>query len=217
VETVAVIDYGVSNLRSVAKALEHVAGGRHRIEVTGDLGAISRAARVVFPGQGAIGQCMASLADRGLVETLRAALVAKPFLGICLGLQSLMDRSDEDGGTACLGLIPGRAVRFPGDLVDPASGARLKIPHMGWNRVQPAGPHPLWAGIEPGTRFYFVHSYHVVPDRSADIAATTDHGVRFVSAVMHGNLFAIQFHPEKSQAAGLRLLANFLDWNGELR
>ncbi len=213
--TIAVIDYGGSNLRSVSKAIEHVAGPGTRVLVTADPAAIAAADRVVFPGQGAIGACMANLGAQSLDGAVRAAIASgRPFLGICLGLQTLMDASDEDGGTAGLALVRGRVERFVPGLVDPATGARLKIPHMGWNRVRPVRPHPLWAGIEPGTRFYFVHSYHVVPSDPAVVAARTDYGIDFVCAVALGNAFATQFHPEKSQRAGLRLLANFVAWDG---
>lgn len=211
-ETVVVIDYGRSNLRSVAKALEHVAEDRARIRVSGEADEVARADRVVFPGQGAIGDCMHYLASLGLDQALREQLDRKPFLGLCLGLQSLLDHSEEDGGTPGLGLIPGRVLRFPADLHDPASGERLKIPHMGWNRVRPTGTHALWAGIEPGTRFYFVHSYYVEPKDPADVAAVTDYGLEFACALARDNLFAVQFHPEKSAAPGLALLKNFLAW-----
>jgi glutamine amidotransferase len=214
-QTVAVIDYGMSNLRSVARALEHVGAGAHRIIVTDRPAQIESADRVVFPGQGAIGQCMDSLRSHGLVEILRTSLESKPFLGICLGLQSLMDWSDEDGGVACLGVLPGQVVRFAEGLRDATDGMRLKIPHMGWNQVTPTGLHPLWTDIVAGERFYFVHSYYVRPVATRDTAATTNYGVEFTCACARGNIFATQFHPEKSQKAGLQLLANFLRWEGE--
>jgi glutamine amidotransferase len=212
-ETVVVLDYGMSNLRSVAKALEFVAGGKkHRILVSGSPADLRKADRVVFPGQGAIGDCMRHLVGMGLDEALRECLESKPFLGICLGLQSLMDHSEEGGGTAGLGIYAGNVSRFPPGLNDPNSGERLKIPHMGWNQVWPARPHPLWEGIEPGARFYFVHSYYVNPVERDLVAATTEYGVSFPSALARDNVFAVQFHPEKSQKAGLRLLENFLAW-----
>jgi glutamine amidotransferase len=204
VQTVAVLDYGMSNLRSVAKALAHV-GGNCRIAVTDRPEEILRADRLVFPGQGAIGECMRNLSRLG--ECARS----KPYLGICLGLQCLMERSEEDSGTAGLGLIPGRVARFPRDSRD-ACGRRLKVPHMGWNEVAQAAAHPLWRGIEPGSRFYFVHSFYVEAARAADVAGSTDYAVHFAAAVARDNVFAVQFHPEKSQRAGLRLLGNFLDW-----
>lgn len=213
--TVAIIDYGMSNLRSVARALEFVAAGGHRVTISADPDVIAAADRVVFPGQGAIGQCMSNLRSYGLLDVLRRCLQEKPFLGICLGLQSLMEWSAEDGGTACLGFLPGKVVRFPDTLADPASCLRLKIPHMGWNQVVPTRSHPLWEGIDRGEMFYFVHSYHVAPESEGDVAARTDYGPEFVSACCRGNVFATQFHPEKSQRAGLALLANFLAWAGE--
>ncbi len=210
--TVVVLDYGMSNLRSVAKALEHVSDGRQRVVVSGTAADLERAERVVFPGQGAIGECMAHLSAMGVIETLREAAQTKPFLGLCLGLQALMDWSAEGDGTAGLGLCPGRVLRFPQGLTDPETGERLKIPHMGWNYAVPTRPHPLFAGIAPGERFYFVHSYHVAPEDESWIAATTEYGSAFVSALAKGGVFAVQFHPEKSQRAGLQLLENFLAW-----
>ena len=213
-ETVAVLDYGMSNLRSVAKALEHVCEGNRRVLVCTTPEELLQADRVVFPGQGAIGDCMRNLKERGLDEALRECMKTKPYLGLCLGLQSLMQESDEDGGTAGLGWLQGNVVRFRGDMHEPGTGARLKIPHMGWNEVLPAREHSLWSGIPEDSRFYFVHSYYVRPADRAVIAATTHYGVEFVSAVAKDNVFAVQFHPEKSQRAGLQLLGNFLTWDG---
>jgi len=210
--TVVVIDYGTSNLRSVAKALEFAAGKYHRIIVSEQAELIRLADRVVFPGQGAIGQCMQSLREKKLDVLIKEAIQTKPFLGICLGLQSLMDMSEEDGGTEGLGIIPGRVVRFKDNIRD-EQGNLCKIPHMGWNQVNQSRPHALWEGIEDGARFYFVHSYYVVPDNTADTAATTDYAATFTSAAARDNIFATQFHPEKSQKAGLTLLKNFLEWN----
>ena len=211
-ETVAVIDYGVSNLRSVAKALEHVSGGRHRIQVCASPEDLLAADRIVFPGQGAIGDCMQHMAARGLDQALKEAVRDKPFLGLCLGLQSLLDHSDEDGGTTGFGLFQGQVRRFPGDMHEARSGDRLKIPHMGWNQVMPVCEHPLWEGIEADSRFYFVHSFYVVPDDPDEVAAECEYGLRFACALARDNLFAVQFHPEKSQHDGLRLLDNFLSW-----
>ncbi len=213
-QRVAVVDYGGSNLRSVAKALAHVAPAGFEIAVTDDPAVLGGADRVVFPGQGAIGDCMQRLTERGLVPALRDCVTSRPFLGICLGLQSLLERSEEDGGTACLGIYPGTVARFPAAAGPAADGSPRKIPHMGWNGVRWTRPHPIVAGIASGTRFYFVHSYYVVP-RSRDIViGETDYIGTFVSAVADGYVFATQFHPEKSAAAGLRLLENFLRWNG---
>ncbi|GAB6046738.1 imidazole glycerol phosphate synthase subunit HisH [Methyloparacoccus murrellii] len=209
--SVAIIDYGMGNLHSIAKALQH-ADRSVSVMVTDEPAAILRADRVVFPGVGAIRDCMEALRARRLAPVLREAAASRPLLGICLGMQALLDASEENEGTACLGLLPGRVVRFADGLVD-ARGQPLKIPHMGWNRVQPRIDHPVWAGIEAGSWFYFVHSYHAVPAETADIVGTADYPVPFAAALARGNLFAVQFHPEKSQAAGLRLLANFLSWS----
>ena len=209
--SVAIIDYGMGNLHSIAKALQH-ASAAHSVTVTDDPKAIRQAERVVFPGVGAIRDCMNALAERELIPVLREVAASKPFLGICLGMQALLDFSEENGGTPCLGIIPGQVVRFADGLTD-ARGEALKIPHMGWNRVHPTDDHPLWAGIDPSTWFYFVHSYFAKPAVASHVAATTDYGLPFASVLARENVFAAQFHPEKSQAAGLRLLANFLEWD----
>ena len=209
--TVAVVDYGSSNLRSVGKALAHVAGGKHEIKICDDPEQILAADRVVIPGQGAIEQCMSGIQARGLDQVLHECLKTKPFLGICMGLQTLMDESEEDGGVRGLGIVAGKVLKFQDNIRD-EHGDYFKIPHMGWNRVNQAKQHPLWNGIESGERFYFVHSYYVQPDDSRDISATTDYTVSFTSAIARDNLFAVQFHPEKSQRAGLKLLENFLNW-----
>ncbi len=207
---IAVIDYGMGNLRSVAKALEHVAPAAN-VHVTSDPALVSRCERVVFPGQGAMPDCMRELDARGLRPAVLEAARSRPFLGICIGLQMLFDVSEE-GNVAGLGVLPGRVRRFPLDLRD-ASGGKLKVPHMGWNEVRQQGAHPLWQGIPEGARFYFVHSYYVVPENENFVAAYAHYGVRFTCAVARDNIFAVQFHPEKSQAEGLRLLANFVNWN----
>ena len=212
--TVVVIDYGMGNLRSVGKALEHVAP-RARVRISARAGDIAGADRVVFPGQGAIGDAMAALRERDLIDPLRQALASKPFLGVCLGLQALMERSEEDGGTGGLGVLPGEVLRFPQHFLDPEDGSHLKVPHMGWNQVHQTRSHPLWRGIDQDSRFYFVHSYHVQARDPAIVAGTTRYGLDFVSAAAQDNLFAVQFHPEKSQHAGLALLANFMRWDGE--
>jgi glutamine amidotransferase len=207
---VAVIDYGMGNLRSVAKAIEHVAP-RLKVSVTSDAAVVARAARVVFPGQGAMPDCMREMDARGLRGAVVEAARGKPFLGICIGLQMLFERSDE-GDTVGLGLLPGRVRRFPADRMVDGQGARLKVPHMGWNEVRQTAAHPLWEGIPHGSRFYFVHSYFPEPGAREMAAGETVYGVPFTCAVARGNVFAVQFHPEKSQAAGLRLLANFVEW-----
>jgi glutamine amidotransferase len=209
---VAVIDYGMGNLHSVAKAVEHVAPAA-KVVVTGDPELILSAERVVFPGQGAARDCMAAINGRGLRDAIVEAAGSKPFLGICMGLQVLFEHSEE-GDTPCLGLFPGRVVRFPGDRMRDAQGKKLKVPHMGWNNVSQARPHPLWAGIEEATRFYFVHSYFVDPADSDLVVGRSSYPFDFACACARKNVFAVQFHPEKSAAAGLRLLTNFISWDG---
>ena len=212
--TVAVIDYGMGNLRSVCKAIEHVAP-RARVQLTTAASEIRAASRVVFPGQGAIGGCMSALEGNGLRDSLLEAMKTKPFLGICLGLQALYDFSEEGGGTPCLSLLAGSVKRFPVEkMTDKTTGLPLKVPHMGWNQVRQTCPHPLWKGIPQDTRFYFVHSYYVDSADTEDIAGETAYALRFTSAAAHANIFAVQFHPEKSQYAGLRLLENFMSWDG---
>ncbi len=210
-QRIAVIDYGMGNLRSVSKAIEHVAGADAEVLVTDDARLILGADRVVFPGQGAARDCMAAIGAHQVRRAVLEAAATRPFLGICMGLQVLMDFSEENRGTALLGLYAGRVCRFPGDMGG-AAGLPLKIPHMGWNRVGPTREHPLWNGIEPGTRFYFVHSYYVDPADSTLPAARTEYGIPFSSALARDNVFAVQFHPEKSADAGLRLLENFVNW-----
>ena len=211
---VAVIDYGMGNLRSVSKALERVAP-KLKVVVTSHPDEVRRARRVVFPGQGAMPECMRELDARGLRPAVLEAAHGKPFLGICIGLQMLFDVSEE-GHVPGLGLLEGRVVRFPSESMVGADGSKLKVPHMGWNEVQQTLVHPLWRGISQGSRFYFVHSYYPVPlDRSL-IAGYSLYRLPFTCAVAKGNLFAVQFHPEKSQDAGLRLLHNFVEWDGRL-
>lgn len=207
---VAVVDYGMGNLHSVAKAIEHVAP-QLEITVTGDPRVVARAARVVFPGQGAMPDCMREMESRGLRGAVLEAARAKPFLGICIGLQMLFDASEE-GSTPGLKFLPGQVRRFPAGKMTDARGARLKVPHMGWNEVRQTISHPLWQEIPQASRFYFVHSYFPVPADGDLTAAETDYGVRFTCAAARGNVFAVQFHPEKSDKAGLQLLANFIAW-----
>ncbi|MDR1423895.1 MAG: imidazole glycerol phosphate synthase subunit HisH [Azoarcus sp.] len=208
--TVGIIDYGMGNLRSVAKAIEHVAPGV-KVDVTADPARVAGADRVVFPGQGAMPDCMRELDLRGLRSAVLEAAASKPFLGICIGLQMLFEHSDE-GNVPGLGVFAGNVVRFCDEDMRGADGARLKVPHMGWNEVRQCNAHPLWAGIPDGERFYFVHSYHVRPADGTIAVAETEYGVRFTSAVARANIFAVQFHPEKSAQMGLRLLSNFIGW-----
>ena len=199
---IAVVDYGMGNLRSVSKALEHVAPAAE-VVVTADPETILASERVVVPGQGAMPDCMRQLAASGARDAVVEAAARKPFLGICIGLQMLFERGEE-GDTPGLGLLAGSVPRFP--------ASALKIPHMGWNEVIQRGAHPLWEGIADRSRFYFVHSYYPAPRNQADIAATALYGAPFTCAVARDNIFAVQFHPEKSQSAGLQLLSNFLSW-----
>jgi len=202
---IAVVDYGMGNIRSVSKALEQVAP-QYEVQVTSDARLIRSADRVVVPGQGAMPDCMRQLVASGAREAVIEAAASKPFLGICIGLQMLFERGEE-GDTPGLGLIAGGVPRFAG-----AAMQGLKVPHMGWNEVRQARPHPLWAGVADGARFYFVHSYYPQPAAAAMTAATCDYGVSFTCAVARDNIFAVQFHPEKSQNSGLQLLSNFVQW-----
>lgn len=209
-QKIAVIDYRMGNLRSVSKALEHVAGDAE-VRVTDDHQYIAQADRVVFPGQGAARDCMAAIGEHHLQQAILEAAHNKPFLGICMGLQVLMTHSEENGGTELLGLYQGEVKRFDGTAVGD-NGLPLKIPHMGWSQVEQTQAHPLWSGIEDGERFYFVHSYRVVPADDSLNAGVTEYGVRYTSVIARDNVFATQFHPEKSADAGLRLLKNFVEW-----
>lgn len=208
--TVAVVDYGMGNLRSVAKALEHVADAGTRIVVTSDARQVREADRVVFPGQGAMPDCMRNLDAAGLREAVLDAAAGKPFFGVCIGEQMLFEHSEE-GDTRGLGVLPGNIVRFRNPEVC-AGQQRLKVPHMGWNRVNQTHPHPLWNGVPDHSYFYFVHSYYAATDDPALVVGQSEYGVRFTCAVARDNIFATQFHPEKSAAYGLRLYANFLGW-----
>jgi glutamine amidotransferase len=209
---IAVIDYGMGNLRSVAKALAHVAPDRG-IVVSADPAAIRAADRVVLPGQSAMPDCMHALDASGLRDVVVEVAHDRPFLGICLGLQMLFETSEE-GPTEALGILRGRVVRFRDERMVSPAGERLKVPHMGWSPVRHTLPHPLWRGIADATRFYFAHSYHPEPADPRITAGTADYPAPFTCAIARANIFAVQFHPEKSHRAGLRLLANFVAWDG---
>jgi glutamine amidotransferase len=206
---VAIVDYGMGNLRSVARAIEHVAP-EARVQITGSASDIAAADRIVFPGQGAMRDCMRHLDESGLREAVLAAARNKPLLGVCVGEQMLFDRSEE-GPTDGLGVFPGEVRRFNGELFEGAE--RLKVPQMGWNRVRQTQSHPLWAGVPDNAYFYFVHSYYAAPTDPTLTAGQTDYGLAFTCAVARDNIFATQFHPEKSAALGLQIYRNFVHWN----
>ncbi len=216
---VAVVDYGSGNLRSVSQAVQHVAqGSGYEVVVTSNAQEVLDAERVVLPGQGAIPDCMRSLAESGLQDAVLHAAEHKPLFGVCVGMQMLLDRSLEGastGGTPGLGLIPGEVVKF--DLIGKIQpdGSRYKVPQMGWNQVTQNGapPHPLWAGVPDGAYFYFVHSFYARPSDARHTAGFADYGGRFTAAIARDNIFATQFHPEKSADHGLALYRNFLHWN----
>jgi glutamine amidotransferase len=208
---IVVVDYGMGNVRSVAQAFRAVAP-EAQIVISGDIADIRSADRLVLPGQGAMPDCMGCLRESGLQEALLQAAREKPLFGVCVGEQMLFDVSAE-GNTPCLGLLPGKVVRFDlsGQLQE--DGSRYKVPQMGWNRVRQSQGHPLWNGIADDSHFYFVHSYYVQPEQAQDVVGTTEYGQVFTSAVARENIFATQFHPEKSAAAGLQLYKNFVHWN----
>ncbi|CAE6486474.1 MAG TPA: imidazole glycerol phosphate synthase subunit HisH [Nitrosomonas nitrosa] len=210
---IAIVDYGMGNLRSVSKALEHVMP-HASIVVTNDPIVVQKAARVVVPGQGAMPNCMHELTTRGLKQAVLEAAENKPFLGICIGLQMLFDESEE-GNVNGLGILPGKVRHFPHDTMFDAEKNKLKVPHMGWNQVHQTIEHPLWEGIANDARFYFVHSYYVEAAHPEVTAAYTRYPTPFTCAVAKDNIFAVQFHPEKSHLAGLTLLSNFAKWEPE--
>ena len=209
--SIVVVDYGMGNLRSVAKALERVAP-EASVRISSDEAEVLAANRIVLPGQGAMPDCMRYLRESGLQDAVLRCAETKPLLGVCVGEQMLLDVSEE-GDTPGLGLIPGKVVRFsPAQMAQP-DGTRLKVPQMGWNRVYQSQPHPLWEGIADGSYFYFVHSYYAVPSDPVITAGETEYGLRFTCALARHNIFATQFHPEKSAATGLKLYRNFVHWN----
>jgi len=203
-QTIAIVDYGMGNVRSVQKALEYVAPSDNCI-LTSDPQVLRDSDRIVFPGQGAMGSCMSALEENSLVNEIKSSFKSKPFLGICLGLQLLFDSSEENKGTKGLSIVPGKVVKF--------KNSELKIPHMGWNNVNQSKDHPLWFNIDNNSRFYSVHSYYVKPVNQDCVFGTSKYGHEFVSAIALDRVFAVQFHPEKSQNDGLQLLRNFVNWS----
>ena len=213
---VAVIDYGMGNLHSVAKAIEYTGarlGERTEVVITSDAQHISRSDRVIFPGVGAIRDCMAEIRRLRIDRIIKQAISEKPVLAICVGMQALMLQSEENDGVKCLGLIKGRVKHFADPLLDP-HGKILKVPHMGWNQVRQTKSHPLWQDIPDKSRFYFVHSYYVEAEDLDQVAGVTNYSLDVVACLSEENIFAVQFHPEKSQEMGQTLLRNFLTWDG---
>lgn len=211
-QTVAVIDYGMGNLHSVAKALEHVGAGS--VIVTSDAAVIREADRVVFPGVGAIRDCMAEIRRLQFDALVKEVSQDRPFLGICVGMQALLEFSEENDGVECLSLFPGRVRYFGKNRQE--NGERLKVPHMGWSQVEQTRDHPLWHDIPDRARFYFVHSYCAEVANEAHCVGLCHYGIDFTAALAEGSRFAVQFHPEKSHTHGLQLLQNFVTWNGRV-
>jgi imidazole glycerol-phosphate synthase subunit HisH len=211
---VAVVDYGMGNLRSVAQAVMHAAStvDQAQVVITSDPQVVRDAHRIVLPGQGAMRDCMRELQESGLLDAVLHAADTKPLFGVCVGMQMLLDHSEE-GDTPALGLIPGEVVKFDLQGRTQSDGSRYKVPQMGWNQVVPTRDHPIWAGVPSGAYFYFVHSYYARVANPQHAAAQTDYGGLFTCAVARDNIFATQFHPEKSAAHGLALYRNFLHWN----
>ena len=209
-QTVAVIDYGSGNLHSVAKAVEHA--GQSRVLVTADAKEIQSADRIVLPGVGAMGDCMQGLQERGLDLVVLRVIHEKPLMGICVGMQILTESGEESAGVDALGVFPGQITQFPKSMKNP-KGQALKVPHMGWNEVEQR-QHPMWNGIADRTRFYFVHSYRYANAAAECAVGTCEHGAPFAAALSKPNVFAVQFHPEKSHDAGIHLYRNFLTWDG---
>ncbi len=209
---IVVVDYGMGNIRSVAKAIASVSK-KENVIVSDDPLKIASADRVVFPGQGGMSDCLRELDSRGLRDAVIQAAQTKPFLGVCIGLQMLFDFSEESGGP-CLEVFRGRVARFIDGAV--SEGRKLKVPHMGWNNVQQVVYHPLWRGIPDNSRFYFVHSYFVKAEDETIVFGISKFPDKFHCALGKKNIFAVQFHPEKSQSVGLKLLSNFVQWDGEV-
>ena len=207
---IALLDYGMGNLHSASKALSAVGA---EVSITNDPKVVAAADKIVFPGVGAMRDCMIGMHDAGIDEVVRHAVFNKPVMAICVGMQALFEQSAENGGTPCLGLLKGQVKAFDPTWVD-TQGATIKVPHMGWNTISEMDlAHPLWQEIEDNSHFYFVHSYYCAPADSTQVAASCDYGQPFCASVIKDNLFATQFHPEKSHKAGLQLLKNFVEWN----
>jgi len=212
-DSIVIIDYGMGNLHSAAKAVARAVDNA-KVLISNNPGEIKKADRVVFPGVGAMRDCMSGLQQSELDDVVKQVAKEKPFLGICVGMQALMDCSEENNGVDCLGVFSG-SVRYFGDSMTDANGEKLKVPHMGWNQVVQKKSHPLWKAIPDESRFYFVHSYYVEVKEQNVVAGQTDYGVQFAASIARENIFAVQFHPEKSHRAGLTLLSNFARWNGD--
>lgn len=212
--SIVIIDYGMGNLHSAAKAVAR-AVDKATVKISNNPSEIKKADRVVFPGVGAMRDCMKGLQEFELVDVIKQVAKEKPFLAICVGMQALMTRSEENEGVNCLDMFSGSVKFFGSNMYSPA-GEKLKIPHMGWNQVYQTRNHPLWNNIENNSRFYFVHSYYVAPDDQQIVAGSTEYGLQFAASIARENVFAVQFHPEKSHKAGLTLLSNFALWNGEV-
>jgi glutamine amidotransferase len=212
-KTVAVVDYGMGNLRSVSNAVRHAAHGTgYEVIVTARPEDVRAAERIVLPGQGAMPDCMREFRESGLMESVLEGAAAKPLMGVCVGMQMMLDRSEE-GPTDGLGLIHGEVARFRLEGQLQPDGSRYKVPQMGWNRVFQSQPHAIWAGVPDGSWFYFVHSYYARPSDARHSTGESEYGVRFTAAIARDNIFATQFHPEKSADQGLALYRNFLHWN----
>ncbi|HUR40426.1 MAG TPA: imidazole glycerol phosphate synthase subunit HisH [Verrucomicrobiae bacterium] len=211
-ETIGIIDYGMGNLHSLGKALERVSSSQH-VVISWDADELRSCDKLVLPGVGGVKACMSELKRLELNELVREQAKQVPILGVCLGMQVLHEWSDENGGVPALGVIPGKVVRFPDPPLEATE--RLKVPHMGWNRVKQAGKHPLWANVPDDSWFYFVHSYHSVPRDKKHVLGTAQYVHEFPAVVAKENVAAVQFHPEKSQIAGMTLLANFVGWDGK--
>ena len=208
---IAIIDYGMGNVHSVQKALNKVVDKNSKIKITNSLSDLLNCSHIVFPGQGAASECMINI-DKNLdIIEFKKIILQKPFLGICMGLQVLMTHSEENEGSNCLNILNGEVLSIKRKM-----NAKLKVPHMGWNKVKQESKHPLWNNIPDESFFYFVHSYFVEPSNKSNILSTTNYDVDFASALYKDNIAAVQFHPEKSSKMGLRLLENFINWNGEL-